>query len=203
MMLPHVVIAVLIILVASTLPSLLLSASIIVAVLVVLFALAAMGGSPGSAGEWIGSFLGIAWAYLRSRRRWMESVPPILLWTALMLLLWLLAPTVHTDRTVFLHEYSSFLQTAAQVLIALLIALAIEVRTPKPLGDEIGIRLATVVILLMLAVGEVACLAVLSPFLPAALDRWTLYLVIASGGSAILALVLVSWRILGEEQDVY
>jgi uncharacterized membrane protein len=203
MMLPYVVTAVLVIRVASTLESPPMSVGVIAAVIVALIVFAAMGGSVRPAIRWTASYLGIGWDYFRIRQRWIQFVPPFLLWPILMVVLWWVSPTVHTDRTLLLREYSSFLQTAAQVLIALLIALAIEVRTPKSIEDKIAIRPATGLTVLLLAVAELACLAVLSPFLPAVLDRWTLYLVIASGISAILALVLLSWRILGEDENAY
>jgi hypothetical protein len=202
MMLPYVTTAVFVMLLAIGLLSLLLAVVVIAATLVILVFLAAANGSPSAAYRAISQYLSLLWAYYRIRGRWFQFVPPVVLWPALMIVLWQTAPVVHTERREFLHEYSSFLQTAAQVLAALLIALAIEARAPKSIEDTIAVRPATTLTVVLLAVAELACLAVLSPFLPTSLNRLTLYLVIASGVAAILAVLLLSWRILSEEDDV-
>jgi hypothetical protein len=201
-MLPYVASAVLIMLLALGLLSPLLAALVIAATLFVLVVFAVADGSFKTMYRATSQSLGLVWDYYRIRQRWVQFVPPLLLWPTLMIALWLTAPAIHTQRQVFLHEYSSFLETAAQVLAALLIALAIEARAPKSIEDTIAIRPATTLTVSLLAVAELACLAVLSPFLPALLNRLTLYLVISSGVAAILALLLLSWRILGEEDDV-
>jgi hypothetical protein len=201
-MLPYVASAVLIMLLALGLLSPVLSAMVIVATLFVLIVFASVEHPLKSAYRAISQSLRLVWDYYRIRQRWVQFVPPLLLWPTVMAALWLAAPAIHTQRQLFLREYSSFLETAAQVLAALLIALAIEARASKPIEDTIAVRPATTLTVLLLAVAELACLAVLSPFLPASLDRPTLYLVMSTSAAAILALLLLSWRILGEEDDV-
>lgn len=202
MMLPYVVTTVFVMLFAFGLLPLWPAALVVASSFVALIVLAAAVGSPRTMFLATSQYLSLIVAFFSIRRRWIQFVPPLILWPILMLVQWLLEPVIHTERELFLREFSSFLETSAQVLAALLIALAIEARAPKSVQDTVAVRPATIMIVLLLAVAELACLAVLSPFLPAFLDRWAIYLVIASGVSAILALLLVSWRILVEEVNV-
>lgn len=142
------------------------------------------------------NYLRVLWSFFKIRGRGLEFVPPAVVFPGLFVTLLIVGPEVPDERGAFLSDYSSFFQTAAQVLAALLIAMAVEVRAPKTVEDVVTVRPASVLMVFLLVLAELAAMAALSPFLPASLYSLELNLTISGGVAALLAVLLVSRRIL-------
>ncbi len=142
------------------------------------------------------NYLRVLWDHYRIRGRWLEFVPPAVVFPGLIAILIVMSPEVPTERGLFLGEYSSFFQTSAQVLAALLIAMAVEVKAPKSVEDTVAVRPANKLMVFLLALAELAAMSALTPFLPSFLFRLELYLTIAGGAAALLAVALINRRIL-------
>jgi hypothetical protein len=144
----------------------------------------------------IRNLLRLLGAYFRIQNRWVEFVPPVVVAPVLTAVLFILRPGVPRQRGAFVSDYSSFLQTAAQVLAALLIALALEARASMKPETEAAVRPAILLTVILLAVAELAAMAGLTPFMPSGLYRLEVTLTIAAGVAALLAVALVTRRIL-------
>jgi hypothetical protein len=96
---------------------------------------------------------------------------------------WTLAPDLHASAQ---HEaFKDFFTTAAQVIAALLVALAIEARFAVQ-HALLAITSAT-----CLVVGEISAIAALSPALPDAAYSWLFVCTVAGGTGAMVAAIVI------------
>lgn len=143
----------------------------------------------------LGEFFLVLWDYYRIRRRWLQFVPPLVAFPVTLGLVLLFAGT-DTGKDTFLDDYSEFFQTTAQVLAGLLIAISVEARAPKSLEDQVATRPAIGLTVFLLVLAELAALSALSPSLPDPLYRPVFSLTVGAGVAALLAVGLISRRIL-------
>jgi hypothetical protein len=133
----------------------------------------------------------VLWATLGIRSRSRQLGPPLFVALVLSVVLLIFFPDVPSQPEAFQRQYSGFLQTAAQILAALLIAIAVEGRAAKSPEREVKTRPTNTLIILLVALGEGAAMAALIPHLSPDLDRIALVLTITTGVSATLATLLV------------
>jgi hypothetical protein len=95
-------------------------------------------------------------------------------------------------------DYSSFFSTAAQVIVAVFIALALELRQ-MPFDTLATRRLVIGVTLVYVALGAAtACLALL-PALPSTLYRWLFATTVAAGSAAVLSVLVIGYQVVKNE----
>lgn len=132
-------------------------------------------------------FLSVLLYYLRYRRRGWILIPTILAFPAGYLAAAPIVP-IAAGKSGFSDAYSGFLQAAAAMTAGLLIAVAVQVRTPDRKA-RFATREADVLALLWAAVAEVAVLGMLSPSLPTDLHRPAFRLMVSGAASGLVALV--------------
>jgi hypothetical protein len=104
---------------------------------------------------------------------------------------WFIAPDLDTARE---HErFKEFFATSAQVIAAVLIALAVEARfvARRPL--------LVLVTASSVAVGEVSAIAALSPELPGWMYTWLFALTVGAGGGGLFAAIVVGAQVLATD----
>lgn len=99
----------------------------------------------------------------------------------------------------FLHDQAAFFGTAAQVLAALLVTMALS----QTAGSDTEVRVVRPVLGLAVVaagVGELAAVVALSlnPSLPSSLQALVFSLTISAGSTALLSVILVGLRFLGQ-----
>ena len=148
------------------------------------------------------NFLGVFQTYLAIRKRGRVLIPPPLVFLLLIASLWFLYPSVPHHSALFVHEYSDFLQLAAQLLAALFVGLVFELRSARSPEKNPVARPAKWLTVFLLVLGELASLAALLPILPADLDRAAVILTVSAGLSSIIAILLLTLRVyLGDDRD--
>jgi uncharacterized membrane protein YgaE (UPF0421/DUF939 family) len=109
------------------------------------------------------------------------------------LVAWLFAPDLGSFRQ---HSaFADFFATCAQVIAALMIALAIEAQVVVRRLHLAVVTAASV------AIGEVAAIAALSPMLPPWSYRWLFAVTIGGGVGALVAVLMASVQALGARID--
>jgi hypothetical protein len=140
----------------------------------------------------IGELFGVALAYMGYRHRWVILVPTALALPLGYYLAVYIIPEAAGEAD-FYTNYSSFFQTSAQVIAALLVVIAVETRFATK-ETRLAIREARVVAVLWMVVAEIAALTALSPTLPLGLDRPSFRLVVGGGAAGLIAIVLTAAR---------
>jgi hypothetical protein len=95
-------------------------------------------------------------------------------------------------------DYSAVFSTAAQLIVTLLVALALELRA-SPFGEPNAARLVVGVTLVYVALGAAAAVLALIPGLDSTLYQWLFALTLAAGGSALLSVLMISYQVLEDE----
>lgn len=98
-------------------------------------------------------------------------------------------------------DYSSFFSTVAQMIVAVLIALAFDLGKLPP--EQINLRRFVVGFsLAYIALGAAAAAIGLLPGLSPTFDRWIFAAALASAGSALLSVLTLSYQVVkGETED--
>ena len=109
------------------------------------------------------------------------------------LLAWILAPDV--DSAAQHGAFVDFFATSAQVIAALMVALAIESRL------AVRHRVLAIVTALCLSLGEISAVAALSPSLPDASYRWLFVFTVGGGSGAMVAAVIIGAQTLVAEAN--
>lgn len=104
------------------------------------------------------------------------------------------APTIEAGTA---GEFSSLFSTAAQVIVTLLVALAIELRSLRELNAQRMIISGT---LSYIAIGAGAAMLALNPNLGSDVYRWLFALTLGAGVGALLSVILIAYQ--GFEADV-
>ncbi len=104
---------------------------------------------------------------------------------------WLTAADLMTEAQH--REFVDFFATAAAVIAALLVALAIEARAVLPL------KAYAIVAPVCLAAGEISAVAALSPSLPGWAYRWLLAFTVGGGLGGLTAVLWAAWKLLRSE----
>lgn len=106
---------------------------------------------------------------------------------------WLFAPEIATLKQ---HEsFVDFFATSAQVIAAVLIALAVEARL------VVRSVFLAVVAACSVAIGEVSAIAALSPSLPEDLYRWLFALTVGGGLGGLVTAIVVGAQALADRRD--
>lgn len=100
-----------------------------------------------------------------------------------------IAPEVNRDHPA--TELGGFFGTAAQVIAALVVALALFQSGPSPVAGHGARRFLSPWIFPVLGLGLVASVAGLSPALPTCLYAWIFGIVVGTGTSALASTLLV------------
>jgi len=95
-------------------------------------------------------------------------------------------------------DYSSLFSTAAQLIVTLLVALALEIRA-LPFRELNARRLIVGFTLLYVALGAAGAVLALSPGLPSTLYKWLFAMTLATGSAALLSVLTISFRMLENE----
>jgi hypothetical protein len=95
-------------------------------------------------------------------------------------------------------DYSSFFSTTAQVIVAVFIALALELRQ-MPFEALSTRRLVTGFTLVYIALGAAAACVALLPDLPATLYRWLFATAVAAGSAAVLSVLVIGYQVVKNE----
>lgn len=135
------------------------------------------------------------WASLRNEEARASFVLPLAAFVLIFIVARVKAPAFGPGSA---SEYSSFFGTVAQVIAAVLIALALELRT-LPFRDLNTRRWIVGVSLLYVALGLAAAVIALNPGLSPTLDRWLFALAIAAGAAALLSVLTISLTLLKNE----
>lgn len=96
------------------------------------------------------------------------------------------------------RAYSSLFSTAAQMIVTLLVALALELRA-LPFRELNARRLIVGFTLLYVALGAAGAVLALAPGLSPAIYRWLFALTLAAGGAALLSVLAISFQVLKNE----
>jgi hypothetical protein len=127
-----------------------------------------------------------------------EARACFLLPLAVFVLALILARVLAPEITGSGDDYSTLFSTAAQLIVTLLVALALELRA-IPFADPNVRRLIVGVTLLYVALGAAAAVVALNPGLSVALYKWLFSLTLAAGGAALLSVLTISYRGLKSE----
>jgi hypothetical protein len=100
----------------------------------------------------------------------------------------LLAPRINSANA---GDYSSLFSTLAQLIVTLLVALAIELRTLRALNARLLITAGT---LSYVAVGAAAAVVALNPTLSPCAYGWLFALAMTGGAGALLSVTLTAYR---------
>ncbi|HVO55527.1 MAG TPA: hypothetical protein VMT37_14030 [Solirubrobacterales bacterium] len=92
-------------------------------------------------------------------------------------------------------KYSSLFSTSGQIIVTLLVALAIELRSLR----ELNAQRLVIGTLFYVALGVGAAVLALNPTLHPGLYRWLFAVTLASGCGALLSVVLIAYRGLEDE----
>jgi len=137
-------------------------------------------------------FLSVLVYYLGYRRRGWILIPTILALPVGYVASVPLVPTA-AGNVGFAKTYESFLLAAATMTSALLIALALQLRSPSRQARFVT-READLVAVVWTAVAEAAVLALLSPSLPMDLQRPSFSLMLSGTAAGLVALILGATR---------
>jgi len=125
-------------------------------------------------------------------------VLPLAVFVLALILARFLAPEISATGSG--NDYSTLFSTAAQLIVTLLVALALELRA-VPFEDPNVRRLIVGVTLLYVALGAAAAVVALSPGLSVTLYKWLFSLTLAAGGAALLSVLTISYRALKSEAN--
>ena len=137
-------------------------------------------------------FLSVLDAFLRYRSRGWILIPTILAFPVGYFAALPIVPTAAGEKN-FATTYGSFLVGAAAMTSALLIAVALQVRTPSR-QTRFATREADLVAVIWTVVAEAAVLAMLSPSFPMDIQRPAFRLMCSGMAAGLIGLVLGSIR---------
>jgi uncharacterized membrane protein len=142
-----------------------------------------------------GEFWSLIEEVTRQREAKLCFILPLALFVVALVLGRILAPDFAAEPVT---KYSSFFSTAAQVTVAVLIALALDLRQ-MPFDDMNTRRLITGFTFTYVAVGAAAACFALLPDLSPAAYAWLFALTIAAGSAALVSVVTISYQVVKNE----
>jgi len=138
----------------------------------------------------MGDFLSVTSDFLSYRGRGWVLIP-ITLALPIGYIVGLLVAPESAGKMGLASTYSTFLQTVAGAIIALLVGIALQTRSASR-RTRFAIREAGVVAVVWMVLGELGAIAAMSPGLPPGLQRPAFSLMVAGAAAGSVALVFIA-----------